>query len=243
MMTVKAPTRPQRQFESSQFYFSLWRLTDDEYCDLRTHSFPIQYDALFLWHLRQSDVSEYPLLNLPKLLFLLEKEFGRSSKLYDEWKQGFSFPYLLAIQKAIGPLYYLLKIADYRGGIEFNLFRVIDNVKYINENPEHYHPPIADELTETEIQHMVSYIWGFYQGYAESYFKSEPHITPFFRDIPSNHLIYGYWEDHFVEQFFEREEDYREVVTKLEVDYGESAKSEQDEVCVTQAMILRIMAQ
>ena len=235
--------RPQYQFESSQFYFSLLRLTDDEYKEFRTRSFPIRYDTMVLWSLRRRRQNGSSLLMLPKLFVLLEKEFGRSSTFYDSWKQGFSFPFLLKIQKSIGPLYYLLRIDDYRGGIEFNLYRVIDEAKFSEKDPDIYQSPIEEELSEMEISHIVSYIWGFYEGYAESYFTLNPHITPFFRYIASENLVYGYWDDQFIEKVFEDDNDCRVLVKTLEEKYGESSKSIEDKICKTQEMILKITTQ
>jgi hypothetical protein len=233
--------RPKYQFESSQFYFQLLRLTDQEYQDLRTRSFPIQYDEMILWSLARSNDRESELLTLPKLLLLLEQDFGRSSALYAPWKQGFSFPFLLEIQKDIGPLYYLIRIADYRGHIEMKFYRVIDDAKYLEINPDVYHPPSVAELSQFEIAHMVSYIWGFYQGYAQSYFQDQSHITPFFRYIASENLVYGYWDNQFVEQQFQDDQDCRDLVADLEQKYGESSKSDQDKICITQEMIIKIV--
>ncbi|MEM9213248.1 MAG: hypothetical protein AAGD25_02780 [Cyanobacteria bacterium P01_F01_bin.150] len=240
-MSNNSPVRPQYQFESSHFYFSLLRLTDNEYQEFRTRSFPIRYDTMVLWSLRQKSQNNPNLLMLPKLLILLEKEFGRSSKAYDSWKQGFYFPFLLKIQKPSGPFYYLLVIADYRGGIDFSLYRVIDDAKFSEKEPEVYQSPIEDELSDLEIAHVVSYIWGFYKGYANSYFAQNPHITPFFRYIASENLVYGYWDDQFFERVFEDDNSCRILVKALDDKYGKSSKSVEDEICQTQEMILKII--
>lgn len=44
----------------------------------------------------------------------------------------------------------MLKIADYRGGIEFSLYRVIDDIKYIEKEPDHYYEPISEERSESD---------------------------------------------------------------------------------------------
>jgi hypothetical protein len=235
-------TRPRHRFETSKFYFHLLRLTDEEYRELRANSFPIEYDELFLCRLAHQSPNKPDSLNLPKLLLLLEKEFGPSSQLYDSWRQGFSFPCLLEVQKAIGSLHYILKIADYRGGAEFQLYRVINDLKYISENRDTYHKPIVDELSEIEIQHIIGYLWGFYEGYARFYVRSEPEITPFFRYIGASNLVYGYWDNEFVEQFFESEEDRCKLLDKLERECGEAPKSDLDQICATNEMILKILA-
>lgn len=240
-MSRSSPTRPQRRFETRKFYFNLLRLTDEEYRKLRARSFRIQYKDWFLVALITEDARS---LNLPKLLVLLEQDFGRSSDYFDSYKQGFAFPFLLEIQKAIGSLYYLLTITDYRGGIEFHFYRVMDTLDYVNQNPNLCHPPLEHELSEAEIEYMVTYLWGFYEGYGKSYFESRPHITPFFRSIPSSGLVYGYWDNDFVEQFFEYEdENERDILlAELEKKYGESSKSELDRVCLTKELILKILA-
>jgi hypothetical protein len=125
---MQSSPRHQYQFDTSQFPFWLYRLSDKEYSQLRDHSFPIRIEALFLLKLALTRSNSSEELTLPKALVILEHEFGASSIQLDRWKQTFSFPLLLAIEKPNGLFYYLLRITDYRGGIEFDLFRIIDEV-------------------------------------------------------------------------------------------------------------------
>jgi hypothetical protein len=237
-----ASSRAHHQFDAQQFPFSLWRLSDEEFRQLRSRSFPIQIDDLFwlLLELRQSDRSN--LLNLPKALLVLESEFGFSSTYIDSWKQTFSFPFLLAISKPTDIFYYLLIVEDYRGGLEFRLYRIVDDLKYANENLEVFHEPIADEFSEDDIKYSICYLWGFLEGYANSLDFSNSQIQPFFRHIDSSHVIYGYWDGKFVEEIIEDLDEYESTVRTLEAKYGEPPISDTVQMARTQRMIQEIVS-
>jgi hypothetical protein len=56
--------------------------------------------------------------------------FGARSSYLDRAKQSFLFPLLLEIVKPSGTFYYSLRITDRRGSIDFDLYRIIDDIKY-----------------------------------------------------------------------------------------------------------------
>lgn len=50
-MPDQPDTRPHHRFDTQQFAFDLWRLSDEEYRQLRSRSFPIRYNGFFLLRL------------------------------------------------------------------------------------------------------------------------------------------------------------------------------------------------
>jgi hypothetical protein len=72
------------QFQRSETEFSLWRLTDGEYQQLRQNSLPIKEDGMFLLRLMLYERSEPEQLTLPKALITLEHLFGHSSDWFDD---------------------------------------------------------------------------------------------------------------------------------------------------------------
>jgi hypothetical protein len=234
---MSASIRFHQQFAAEQVPFSLWRLNDAEYQQLRSQSFRIQIDGLWLLRLAldRRDPDE---LNLPKALLVLEAEFGHSSTYLDHWKQTFSFPFLLAITKPSGTFYHLLTIADYRGGLEFWLYRIVDDIKYSQERLDLSHQPIADEFSDDEIKYVISYLWGFLEGYASQLCQRE--IKPFFRHVDSSHVIYGYWDGKFVEEEIDDLEEYQKMVQTLNAQYGEPVISEAEKVNCIREMIQAI---
>ncbi len=242
MSTTNHP-RPHHQFNAKRFPFSLWRLSHQEYLQLRSRSFPIRYNDFFLLRLSLDQENSPNELNLPKALLVLEEEFGQSSTHLDSWKQTFSFPFLLAIDKPTGTFRYVLKVEDYRGGLEFNLYRVVDDFNYVGENLQVYHLPIADEFSEDEIEYVITYLWGFLQGCSIRFSQLQGEIKPFFRHVDASHVIYGYWEGKFVEEVIEDSEEYETIVQKLEERYGEPAISDSTQVSRIQAMIQTIEKQ
>lgn len=242
MSAINHP-RPYHQFKAKRFPFSLWRLSNQEYFQLRSRSFAIGYNDLFVLRLSLEAENSPDKLNLPKALLLLERDFGQSSTNLDSWKQTFSFPFLLALDKPNGTFHYVLKIEDYRGHLEFNLYRVVDDLKYVGENLEIYHLPIENEFSEDEIGYVISYLWGFLEGRSTQFSKLKSEIKPFFRHVDSNHLIYGYWNGKFVEEVIDDSGAYEMIVETLLEKYGEVEifdTSDTEQVSRIQAIIQTI---
>jgi hypothetical protein len=233
-----ASTRCHHQFAAEQVPFSLWRLSDGEYQQLRSQSFRIQIDGMWLLRLAL-DRRGPDELNLPKALLVLEAEFGRSSTYLDDWKQTFSFPFLLAITKPSGTFYHLLTIADYKGSLEFWLYRIVDDLRYSEECLDRSHQPIVDEFSADEIKYVIRYLWGFLEGYASQ--RCQREITPFFRHVDSSHVIYGYWDGKFVEEEIDDLEEYQQMVQTLTAKYGRPEIPATEKVNDTRALIQAII--
>jgi hypothetical protein len=237
---MQALPRHQNRYDTKQFSFSLYRLSDEEYSQLRDRSFPIRIESLFMLDLALNRQNTPDELNLPKALVVLEHEFGTSSSRLDRWKQAFSFPLLLAIEKPNGTFYYLLRITDRRGGIDFDLFRIIDDIQYIDKDMTFSSKPIADEFSQTEIESVICYLWGFLRGFARHLDRWISEIKPFFRHIDSSHVIYGYWDGKFVEEEIDDPDEYDGVVRELEARYGKPKISEPEKVAKIQELIQAI---
>jgi hypothetical protein len=238
---MSAVLRSHRRCNAQQFPFELWRLSDAEYRQLRLQSFPLRIDGMILWRLARDQRHRPDRLNLAKVLLILEAEFGKSSTDLDDWKQTFSFPLLLAISKPQGMFYHLLRIEDYRGGLEFRFYRIVDDVKYSDESLDVYHEPLADEFSTDEIAYVISYLWGFLEGRASRFGTPDAEIKPFFRHVDASHIIYGYWDGQFVETVIEDLAEYQQQVQTLEAQYGEPALSETAKVDRIRAMIQEIV--
>jgi hypothetical protein len=232
--------RHQHQFDTKQFPFSLYRLSDEEYSQLRDRSFPIRINGLFLLKLVFDRLDHPDRLTLPKALLALEDMFGTSSSYLDRFKQAFSFPLLLAIVKPNGTFYHLLRITDRRGCIDFDLYRIVDDIKYADKDLMLSSDPITDELSQPEIEYITIYLWGFLEGFSHHIHKRQPEIEPFFRHIDSNHVIYGYWDGKFVEEVIEDNDEYDRVVGELEARYGKPQISDTEKVTITQQLIQSI---
>jgi hypothetical protein len=237
-MKMNALIRNHQRFNTKHFPFCLWRLRDHEYDQLKLHSFSIKINDFLIFQLALEEHNTPNELTLPKALLVLEANFGQSSTYLDSWKQTFAFPLLLGIEKPSGTFYYLLKITDCRGGLEFWFRRVMDNLKYVDKNDRFSQPPIADELSDDEINYIIAYLWGFMKGYAKSLGTIYP-IQPFFRHVDSSHIIYGYWDGKFVEEVIEDSEQYQQMVQHLESLYN-TKPSDLEQVSQTQALIQSI---
>lgn len=104
--------------------FHLWRITEEEYRDLRGNSLPIKEDGFFLIELSLSERHNPDRLTLPKAFLTLEYLFGKTSDFFDDWKGSFTFPLLLLVQKSKAQFFYMLRIYDHRGTIYYPLYRI-----------------------------------------------------------------------------------------------------------------------
>jgi hypothetical protein len=224
--------RHQHQFDAKQFPFSLYRLSDEEYSQLLDRSFPIRINGLFLLKLVFDRLDNPDRLTLPKALLGLEDMFGASSSYLDRAKQAFSFPLLLAISKPSGTFYHLLRITDRRGSVDFDLYRIIDDIKYADKDLMLSSEPITE--------YIIIYLWGFLEGFSHHIHQHYPEIEPFFRHIDSNHIIYGYWDGKFVEQEIEDNDEYDRIVGELEARYGRPETPDTEKVASIQALIQAI---
>jgi len=108
-----------------EIQFHLWRLTDEEYRQLRSSSLPIKDDGFSLLELMLYERYKPNRLTLPKAFLTLEHLFGKTSNFFDDWKGSFSFPLLLLVQKPLEHFFYLMKIYDHRGSLCYPLYRIL----------------------------------------------------------------------------------------------------------------------
>ena len=236
------------QFDTERFPFWLARLSDEEYRQFRLQSFPIRLDTLFLLDLTlkaqarrravpQNNLTE---LNLPKALLVLEREFGLSSIDFDNYQQTFCFPFLLGVENPDSTFYYLLKIENYRGGIEFYFYRIIDKIEYANIDLNFYHQPIDDEFSSVEIEYVIRHLWGFLAELATHLGTDGNEVNPFFRHIDVDRIVYGYWDGEFIDKQIDDSAEYHQTVEALTNKYGKPGISDIEKIYNIQMMIQSI---
>jgi hypothetical protein len=173
---------------------------------LRQQSIPIEVDGmfqlLFLYPLDQTGTEP----QLGALYSALRILFGETGTLYDGYKGSFSFPFLLYIQRGTGRFRYLLEICDWKGGLEFRLWKVVDRPDELGAGLERhvYRKPRPEEFSREECHHYLAHLYGFLQGFIETYL---PQIggEPFLKQIPAKLTLYGYCGGEFFEQEYELE--------------------------------------
>src|SRR5438067_1573875 len=139
----------------------LRRCDDHFFVKARSQSIPIEIDGIWLYRLMGR-----PGLGLPQIYAALTTLFGPSGDLYDEWKGAFAFPFKLTVCRGDTTSRYLLKIMNFRSGVEPSLWRVMRPGE--SYRIEVYHAPFDDELSAGDIQHLIEFIYGFLESYVES---------------------------------------------------------------------------
>jgi hypothetical protein len=204
--------------------YHLWRLSEDEYRDLRQSSLPIKIKGFLLWKLWLSEQNDPERLSLPKALLSLKALFGKSSDFLDTWKCSFTFPLLLRLTRPTGQFLYLVRIGDVRGMLEVWLYRFLE-AGTEGHNIDVYQDPVENEFSCEEIDRFICCIYAFLSGMGHTLRPQQP----FLKRIESQNIIYGYDGDDFFEDEFDSEEAYQASIASFMQKYDFLDKAQQIE--------------
>lgn len=150
-------------------------------------------------------------LKLSEYYVVLREIFGEGTSHIDDYKQGFSFWFLLEIKKQF---LYVFNFYDVRGHIEFGLYKVL---KY-GRSEMTYHTFVPGEFSEEDYEVFVIFFMSFLKDFAGKYLPrsdTELQISPFIHDIESELYVYGYMNGIFFERSFDSQEKYYGYVNFL----------------------------
>lgn len=204
------------KLKQGKLQFHLWRLAESEYRQFRVHSLPIKEDKMLMIQLMLSERDNPNRLSLPKAFLTLEHLFGKTSDCFDKWKCSFTFPLLLVLKKSVGQFYYLLRIGDYRGSLEFRLYRFLEN-EVNGYDVNIYREPFELEFSRGEIQQFICYFYGYLTGVAQSICMLP--LLPFLKCIGSNRILYGYQDGKLFEEQIDSEQDYETAIRTFDKNY------------------------
>lgn len=217
--------RPNLQLADGQW--QLWRLGDDEFVALGHHSLPLLQNYELLVRLSRRPLPGGTTLTLGHTLAVLERRFGPSSPLFDNYRGSFSFPLLLTFERE-QRVSILLRCHDYRGMLHLPLYRVTTGDPSIEERSR-CHTPEAADLAQTELDEFVTCFHGYVLEQAA--LLEVDLAAPFYRAVQSNVLLYGYDDGAFFERSYERWSDYEQARQELELRLGpRRARSNSDRV-------------
>ncbi|HEY5957921.1 MAG TPA: hypothetical protein VIV60_15265, partial [Polyangiaceae bacterium] len=146
----------------------------------------------------------------------LERHFGPSSPLFDAFHGSFSFPLLLTFERE-QRISCLLRCHDHRGGFHMPLYRVVPGDPSVEER-SHCHPAAAGELAEDELDAFVVAFYQRLRGTAMTLKHSL--VSPFYRAIPSDIILYAYDGVQFFERGYDHLEDYELARQRFEEQLG-----------------------
>ena len=106
---------------------------------------------------------------------------------------------------------YLLRLVNYRSGVDPLLYRVQKPGESYERN--RYHRSFRDELSKRDISYVLNYIDGFLQGFLETMPRW---TTPFVKEVRSNFILFGYdpKAGAFFEESYEEEEAYEAALER-----------------------------
>jgi hypothetical protein len=178
--------RPHIRLDAGRW--NVWRLADDEFITIGHHSLQLSQNYDLLRELSQREPAASKRLSLGHTLGVLERKFGHGSMLFDHFRGSFSFPLLLTFQRRVR-VSYLLRCHDYRGIVYFPLYRVVKDEPSVEERSR-CHATLDSEFSRAEADDFVSAFYGYLQACARL-LESMP-ITPFYRAIQSDIILYGH---------------------------------------------------
>jgi len=195
--------------------YRLERLDDERYHELRRKSLCIADDYRFSIGFFQYEQLRGEALSLGQVYIALKELTGESSKLFDDWKCAFSFPFALEIERDSNTYHYLLRIVDYRGSLEFNIYRQVKPHESYDKNV--IYQSFAEEFSRDEINEFNAYIYNYIKVFFKIYLKVvKPNDREeFFKNIDSNLILYGYKDGIFFEDHYNDREEYHEALSKL----------------------------
>ncbi|MCF7963720.1 MAG: hypothetical protein K9M08_23515 [Pirellula sp.] len=175
---------------------SKWRISDSMALQLFKRSYPIEIPfkaSVNLWR----PGKDFP--SLGEILYAFELSFGPSSAKYDDYKQSFSFPFLMEAKLGERVIHFVLNIWDYKGAIEFRFRRIIEREEDLSKKADVIQQ--CTERSDTEFEYIVGYLIGWIKGYVNTRCEYSRPEKPFYRIIPAALMIYGYLESFFCSHF------------------------------------------
>jgi len=191
-----------------------WRLSDSVTHELSKRSYPIDIPlraSVILWKPGKT----FP--GLGKILVALEDEYGRSSRKYDNYKQSFSFPFLIEMKVDHRVMHYVWNLWDYKGAVDFRFRRMIERPEDLPKKNDVI--SIDTEISEQEFEYLVGFLVGWIEGYVNARCKYVKTLQPFYRSIPASLTIYGFEEDAFYCTNFDESQAFDNRVDELKKKY------------------------
>jgi hypothetical protein len=141
--------------------------------------------------------------SIGEIYWILSYLFGQENQSFCGSKGTFLFPFYLEINKQEEVYSYAFCIFDWRGSVEFDFYRCLEE-EVVNNNS--YFKANEAEFSAEEIDCFLSYFVGYLLGFSEVVKKKK---TPFYKIVQSSCFIFGYshQQDDFFEYEFSDEED------------------------------------
>lgn len=175
------------------------------------NSIPINEDGLFPIILTNMIKKEHPEIIYPHYYMALKGLFGKSSRLYDDYKSSFGYIFLLKISDSL----YTLNFNDMKGVLTFDLKKILttkDEFERYGDMKKVYQEPF-NEFSNDDIKEFMTQFIGYIVGYIEvvkDFYNEE-----FVRLLNYRLLIYGYKDgDFFMKQYDYSDEDAEEEFYK-----------------------------
>ena len=181
------------------------RVSDDRYVQLHRRSIAIADDGYFLMRLLMPAHRDGDGLDFPRAYFILNHIYGRSGRLYDDWKGSFAFPFSLDVIKGDSSFPYLLNVHNHRSMLEFSIRKVVADRTQADGV---IRPPDEREFSRTEINYFIAFFYGYLEGRLQMALKFAARRRPFVHKVQSNLILYGCRNNQFFEEEYDSPEEF-----------------------------------
>lgn len=198
---------PKYHILTSTSKYVFWKITDNDYCQLRKKSYPIHPMYMFSYDM-QRYLKQFELKGIPEIYYVLSYFFGKFSKYYDDYKSSFRYIFSLRIyENGSEDLQgkYIVSITDVKGHIEVEFYKVEEGKDW--EEYRTYHEASSD-LKEKEMKKIWFWFMAFVKNGIGCIENNNLAIKPFCKTIDYGNVIYGYKnKEFFIEEYIEDQDE------------------------------------
>ncbi|MDZ7877802.1 MAG: hypothetical protein U5L45_09040 [Saprospiraceae bacterium] len=191
------------ELKESDLLVKIEKLSNQEYDRSRDSKFaPVFEDYYFFMVLDRLIYEKYD-FTLPKIYAALYTRFGKHNG-YDDYKCSFSYRFRLTIVNKNNTYTYRLSLMDMKGNPPyFTFYRQLGENELDQKN--YYQNPIETEFSKEAMKefmvHFVGYLLSTFESIKDTFKK------PFFRTVPYAHIIYGFEEGEFFEDYYDQDDE------------------------------------
>ncbi len=192
--------------------YRLTRIALDELRVLGAKAVSIEHDLEWdLFFFCGAKSSGDTILDAATLYLTLRELFGPPDSNYDSWKCTFAFNFQIDALTNVSVARYILHVTDWKGAIEFRLYRHDDSSG--RQARDRFHPFRDDEISRLDYRYIRSWFYGYLVGFHEAGVVSTDLDS--FACIENVLLIYGVRRGRTFEKEFEDEDDYQREIGRL----------------------------
>ena len=189
----------------NDFSCRIRRIDDMRWIEFRKNGIPINEQfPVFSSYVPNECMGHEP-LNLAEYYALMNIAFGKTGRLYDDWKGAFAYPFEVEVFNAAGEHKYIMKVTNWRDTVELRFNKIINDPSRMDAIVCKH--PDLEEFYGEEMSFVDAFLYGCLLSFRsrDDYYQ----IPEFSRQIDSNIIKFGFQGGKFFETHYSDYEDYQ----------------------------------